>query len=236
MYYSVLAQEAAEEDYHPEVAEQPPAAALAWGADHEDRELVRTIAGQGEEALAAFTLLYQRYQLPVFAFCSRVLADRGQAQDVTQDVFYTVWKSAATYRGHAQAKTWVLGIAHNLCRNLWRKERRREDCHLLLTSDPAQDGHVGTRAISLATLSGNPLEREPDTPTSDEAKEQSRLLREGLGKLSAAQRMVLHLAYFEGLSICEIARVLGIREGTVKSRMANARRLLRHYLEHAGVR
>jgi len=236
MYYSVLAEEETEEDYHPEGAEQPPAAALAGGADHEHRELLRTVAGQGEEALAAFTLLYHRYQPPVFAFCARVLGDRGHAEDVTQEVLYTVWEKAATYRGQAQVKTWVLGIAHNLCRNLWRKAMRREERHLVITTDPLQDVYASTRAISLATRHGDAVGRGPAAAASCEEQEQQHLLRAGLGTLSPAQRTVLHLAYFEGLSIHEIAEVLGICAGTVKSRMANARRLLRHYLAHAGIR
>ena len=236
MYYSVLAYEATEEDTHPEVAEQPPAAALAWVKDHENRELVRTIAGQGEEAVAAFTLLYHRYQLPVFAFCARVLGDRGHAQDVTQEVLYTVWKNAATYRGQAQVKTWVLGIAHNLCRNLWRKERPERGM-------PSAADHRSLAGRSFDNENGHPWPHFRVIPSVDvlmplqrvRNKEQQHLLREGLSKLSPVQRTVLHLAYFEGLSIHEIAQVLGICAGTVKSRMANARRLLRHYLEHVGI-
>jgi RNA polymerase sigma-70 factor (ECF subfamily) len=236
MYYSVLAYEETDEDTHPEGAEHPPAAARAWGADHENRELLRMVAGQGEEAVAAFTLLYRRYQLPVFAFCTRVLGDRGRAEDMSQEVLYTVWRNAKTYRGQALVKTWVLGIAQNLCRNVWRKERRREECHLLLTLDPSQDVPSTTSTVCWAPFQGDSLGRCPDAATACEEQEQQHLLREGLRKLSPAQRTVLHFAYFEGLSIHEIAEVLGICAGTVKSRMANARRLLRHYLQHVGIR
>jgi RNA polymerase sigma-70 factor (ECF subfamily) len=235
MNQSVLAQETAEEDYFPNASEQPSEVALAW-ADHENRELVRQVAEHSTEALAAFTFLYQQYQPPVFAFCSRFLVDRGHAEDVTQEVLYTMWKNAATYQGHAQVKTWVLGIAHNLCRNVWRKAMHREECHLELINDTSRDVHSATRTISLAPFHSDSLGRCPDASASCEAKDQHQLLREGLSKLSPAQRTVLHLAYFEGFSIREIAQVLEICAGTVKSRMANARRLLRHHLERAGIR
>jgi len=234
MNQSLLIQEEAEEDHYIEAAVQSPAALSTW-TDHENRDLVRKVVGRGEEALTAFTLLYRRYQPPVFAFCFRFLGDRGHAEDVTQEVLYTVWKNAATYQGHAPVKTWVLGIASNLCRNMWRKERRREERLLTLPTDTSLHGHSATGELVLATFHAEPLERCADASASCEANDRHRLLREGLGKLSPTQRGVLHLAYFEGLSLREMAQVLGICEGTVKSRMANARRTLRHHLEHAGI-
>ena len=234
MNQSLWVQKEAEEDHHTIAVEQPPAALSSW-ADHENRELIRRVAGRGEGALAAFTTLYVRYQLPVFAFCSRFLGDRDCAEDVMQEVLYTVWKNAATYQGHAQVKTWVFGIASNLCRNVWRKERRREECPLTLTNDTSPRVHSSPGGLALATFHAEPLGRCPDASASCEANDQHRILRDGLGTLSPAQRRVLHLAYFEGLSIREMTHVLGICEGTVKSRMANARRTLRHHLEHSSV-
>ena len=105
----------------------------------------------------------------------------------------------------------------------------------MLTIDPSQDVPSTTSTVFLAPFQSDSFGRCSDAAASCEEKDQQHLLREGLSKLSAAQRTVLPLAYFGGLSIHEIAQVLGICEGTVKSRMANARRLLRHYLEHVGI-
>jgi RNA polymerase sigma-70 factor (ECF subfamily) len=110
----------------------------------------------------------------------------------------TVWKNAASFRGASKATTWILGIARNQAHSLLRREKKGER----LPEDP---------------------KGEPDPA---EAAEIDVRVTRALQKLSPEQQEVLHLVFFEEMSLADAAAVLGIPEGTVKSRLFYARKAL----------
>ncbi len=133
------------------------------------------------------------------------------ARDLTQDIFLAVYRHLPKFRGEARVSTWIYRIAQNRIRRYLRKHRFRK----LL--------------IPLETLLGQgnpgPTQDPPTLPPEYQA------LHHHLQQLPEEYRTVLVLFYFENLSLREIAEVLHVAEGTVKSRLSRARRLLRHRLK-----
>lgn len=151
---------------------------------------------KGDES--AFRLLYDRLADRVFRYAFTLLHDRHLAEEVAQETMVIVWKQAATFAGRSKVTTWVFGIARFRALDLLRKEKR------------------GERVPELDLV-------EPDPAPAVESRE--RTLR-AIRTLPEEQREVIFLTFYEGLSYGEIADVLGIPEGTVKSRMYYARRTL----------
>ena len=151
---------------------------------------------------AAFQRLYGRYADRVFRYALTLLRDRHLAEEVVQETMVAVWRGAGSFKGGSQVSTWIFGIARNQAHALRRREARgaREPEEPLVLPDPA-----------------GPLERE------------GRVLA-ALEGLPPEQREVVVLAFYEGLSYREIAELLGVPEGTVKSRMYFAKRKLREEL------
>jgi RNA polymerase sigma-70 factor (ECF subfamily) len=117
---------------------------------------------------------------------------------VLQETMIAVWKSAGRFRRASKVTTWILGIAKNQAHSLLRREKR------------------GDRVPESATTSPDPAE----------IAEMSVKVQEALGRLSPQHREVLHLVFYEEMSVAEAAEVLAIPTGTVKSRMFNARKAL----------
>ena len=124
------------------------------------------------------------------------------AEEVLQETMMVVWNQADRFQGRSKATTWMLGIARNLAYNLLRREAR------------------GDRQPDIAPLGEDPAERA----------QRSVCVEAALDRLSPRQREVIHLVYYEELSVVEVAEILGIPEGTVKSRMHHARKALREEL------
>ena len=174
--------------------------AIADAAVSSDEELMRLAASGSAEAIAA---LYARYAPRVLAVAVQAL-DRATAEEVVQDVFVSVWKNARAFdpkRG--PLRPWLFQIAHHRIANELRRRRRRP--HI-------EDDPEGERLASLP---------DPAADASRETWEAYR--REALGraleKLPPPQRQALGLAFFSDLSHGEVAGVLGLPLGTVKSRL-----------------
>lgn len=168
----------------------------------EDEVLVRRVAGSGdEEALRA---LYDRYSGLIFGAGIRYLGDRGLAEDLTQDVFTAVWRSAGSFdESRATFATWIYRITRNRATDLIRRRRARVRT-------------VGDEFV-------------PEIGEEDLSSELSRSfdVAAALGRLSPVHREILTLAYFDGLSQREISRATGTPLGTVKSRTTAALKALR---------
>ena len=169
-----------------------------------DSELV-ALARRGDEA--AFEQLMLRHQRYVFNLAYRVLGDRSEAEDVTQETFLRAWRGLSRFRGEARFTTWLYRIAHNLCLNRLPGLRRR-----LLQTEP-------------------PDEWLPDPAPHPEAvaerRERLAFLHTQLEQLPEHYRLVLTLRYLQGFSYAEIAAILNVPLGTVKTHIHRARRLLR---------
>lgn len=180
----------------------------------DDRELVRRCL-EGE--LSSFDELMRRYEQKVYSLLYHMLGNREDAADLAQEAFLKVFRALPSFRGEALFSTWLFRIVTNTCLDGRRKAKRR----------PAD--------ISLSQLPGTtgselPLEIPDHTNDPQSTYLQSELQAEIqalLGRLPAAQRMVLVMRDLEGYSYEEIASMLNISIGTVKSRLNRARLRLR---------
>jgi len=154
--------------------------------------------------------LYTRYGPPVFGYLMARLGERQLAEEVLQDVMLAAWRSAAGFRGDSKVLTWLLTIAHNLAVNA-----RRRRAFALVPFDDALDSP------------------SDDTGPLDRIVRQAEHLavREMLSRLPDQQREVLVLVFYHQLSEAEVARVMGVAVGTVKSRLHRAKAALRNMLE-----
>jgi RNA polymerase sigma-70 factor, ECF subfamily len=182
----------------------------------------------------AFDQLVEEYQSLVYALALRVLNDPEDARDATQETFLKIYRHFANFRGEASLKTWVCRIAINQARSAdrWRRRRRRNDTTSL-------DSPLGLSACPNGDDQRAPvdyLQSRYATPE-DEAlsRERGRQIERGLRQLKKDFRIAVILRDIEGLSYEEIAWVTEVSVGTVKSRIARGREMLRETIQ-VGVR
>ena len=157
-----------------------------------DGELLQRV-GAGDRA--AFEALYQRYARSVLGLALRRLGDRGTAEDAVQETFTSVWRSAGSYRPErGPGAPWLYAVARNAIAD---RGRRRPEASSEVPDTPDRDPLPGERV---------------------EADWVSWRVHRALEELPAAERQVIELAYWSGLSQSEVAEFLNIPLGTVKTR------------------
>lgn len=163
----------------------------------------------------AYSEIVRRYQDRVYSLCFRWMGDREVAEEVAQDVFLALFKSLSRFRGDAQLSTWVYRVVINHCKNrrLYRRRRKMEQHEALEGPAPEQD--EGPRR-QLA-------DEGPGTDAPLHAKEANEVLNHALAQLDDEQRHIIVLRDVQDLSYEEIADILGLARGTVKSRLHRAR-------------
>ena len=176
----------------------------------------------------AFETLVRRHRTPVFNFILRFTGHRARAEDVLQETWLKVVRSAGEYTPKAKFTTWLYTIARNLCVDSARKESYRQASSLEAPAAGA-DGEEG-----------RPLgEGLPDTGASPERGAYNArlrpLLERALASLPEEQREVFILREYSGIPFKDIAEVTGVSENTVKSRMRYALDGLRRRLAELGV-
>lgn len=150
----------------------------------------------------AFRELYGRFADRVFRYALTLLRNRHLAEEVVQETMVAVWQGAGSFAGRSQVSSWIFGIARNQAYRLLREEEK------------------GERTANEPTCAPDPAD----------AVEQEDRVRDAVAALPPGEREVVFLAFYEGLSYREIAGLLGIPEGTVKSRMYHAKRRLAEVL------
>ena len=166
---------------------------------------------------AAFGHLVETYQKRVYALTVRMCPTRELAEEAAQEAFLSAWQGLPFFRGDSAFSTWLYRLASNACVDLLRKESRHQG--------PSLDDE----AVSADTA-------DP-APTPEKAAEQRELrtqIEAGLRSLSPEHREVLVLREIQQLSYDEIADVLSLDLGTVKSRISRGRRQLRDFLIKQG--
>ena len=175
-------------------------------ADPDDEALLERLARGDQDAVPA---LYARFGRPLYAYARGLVGDDGLAEEVVQDTFVAAWRGAAGFEGRSSAASWLFGIARRQARDRIRRPQLETEGEERLEGLRAE-GHE-PEAAALASASRAEVV-------------------EALERLSATDREVLVLTFAHELSGPEIAEVLEIPEGTVKSRLFNARRRLRAQL------
>lgn len=165
----------------------------------EDAALMTRI--QGGDA-TAYRELSERHIAGILNFAFRMLRDRQEAEDVTQETFLRLWKRAHDYQAKQKPSTWLYTIARNLCIDRLRKKHPQ-----------GSDDEVAADSVSPNRM----LER----------KHVSSLVRGAIQALPERQQTALTLSHFEGLSNPEIGEVLGVKVEAVESLLSRARRKLR---------
>jgi len=175
-------------------------------ARSDDEALLERLAHGDTEAVPA---LYARFGRPLYAYAMGLVGDDGLAEEVVQDTFVAAWRGAVGFEGRSSAASWLFGIARRQARDRMRRPRLETEGEERLEEMSAKG--PGPEAAALASASRAELV-------------------DALERLSATDREVLVLAFAHELSGPEMAEVLAIPEGTVKSRLFNARRRLRAQL------
>ena len=172
----------------------------------------------------AFEELLKRNERAVFNFIARFLGDRSAAEDLVQEVFVRVIRTAGSYKKKAKFRTWLFTITRNLCIDATRRKGRRSEVSLNRSIGSDDDGDGASF-----------LDRLPDEETPGSASQTIRAefrarLQTALAELPDDQREVFGMREFGGLKFREIAETLGVSENTVKSRMRYALQSLRGHL------
>jgi RNA polymerase sigma-70 factor (ECF subfamily) len=164
---------------------------------------------------AAYDELVRTYSASIFHVAYRMLGDTAEASDVVQEIFLKVFRNIAGFKGEAALKTWIFRIAFSeiLNRLRWWKRRHRFST-LSLDDSPNGNGNGNDHYVADAG---------PTPEQALQSKEQEAAIQQALGKLSSDHRSIIVLRDIEGFSYNEIADVLGVSIGTVKSRLARAR-------------
>ena len=193
-------------------------------------DLSRLLARSGLGDRAAFATLYERTSSHLFAVVLRINRDRGQAEDILQEVYVNVWRAAKSFdAAQSQPLTWLTSIARNRAIDSLRRAQ----------TQPQMQGHSGAGSAAesedenvydtVADASPGPLD------LLSQASE-ARALDQCLEKLSALQRQSVALAFFHGLSHAEVASQMRQPLGTVKSWVRRALMTLKTCLQGSAER
>ncbi len=181
--------------------------------EEDDHRLIRKATAGDPDA---FSLLVERYQQRVFKLISRMVGNREQVEDLVQEVFLKAYRKIDSFRFESSFFTWLYIIAVNTCRNHYR---RFEPFTVPVDPDPDDD------------VPGVVLRSQFELPDDAAHREEMALaVRDALESLPADHREVLVMCDLEGLGYQEIAEVLGIPIGTVRSRIFRARAAMKTIL------
>ncbi len=186
------------------------------------KEVIENCKAGDESAFAEIVLTYQK---KVFNIAYRMLGNREEAKELSQEVFLSVLESIKDLREEIKFEPWLTQITLNHCRNRWKYLKRRHYFKTDSLSDPieTEDGEME-----------RPVCDPSDNPeTLFEKKMVQQFVQRGLLKLKEDQREMIVLRDLRGFSYEEIGRLLSLPEGTIKSRLHRARMDLKGILERS---
>jgi RNA polymerase sigma-70 factor (ECF subfamily) len=176
-----------------------------------DEELLEGIQDGNSGAMQ---ILFARHHVRIHRFIFRLTGNAAVAEDLTSEVFITVWRHAAQFKARSSVSTWLLAIARYTSLSELRRKCRIENGLKRHSSD----------------------EYVAETPeTALQTGDRRRTIRKCLAQLSREHRTIIDLVYYHGKSVSEVAEIVGIPPNTVKTRMYYARRRLAELLEGVGV-
>jgi RNA polymerase sigma-70 factor (ECF subfamily) len=181
----------------------------------DDTELIERFQ-QGDTA--AFDTLFTRYQKRTYRLVQRFISNREDALDLTQDVFIRAYQGLGDFKSQCQFYSWLYRITVNLCIDFLRKKAR---------SEVLQYGYGESEELPMANI---PDPRSESPAKSVENKELRAHIRKAIRRLPPKQRQIFILRHWDGLSLKDIAAVVGRSDGTVKAHLLHAHRNLRKHL------
>ena len=186
-----------------------------------EQDLV-ALAKKGDQD--AFAQLVEANQNKIYSLALRMTGSPEDGADLAQEAFLRAWRSLPSFQEESSFSTWLYKLTSNLCIDFLRKEKRRKAVVTTVSLDDDQDE--------------SPPVEVPDHRFTPEAEVERRELRAAMSRalktMSEEHRQILILREVEGLSYTEIAQLLDVEEGTVKSRLARARISLRNILQKDG--
>lgn len=174
-----------------------------------DAELVKRCK---TEDMQAFERLFKRYQKRIYNFILYQVQASETAADLTQEVFFLAWRNLSSLRKEEAFLSWLYQIARNHCRNFQKKRRLKTESLEELLDNEQETWEIPDDSENPEKLS---LSAELQT-----------VVKRAISNLREKHRTVIILHYVEGLEVTEIAEIMEIPSGTVKSRLARAREKL----------
>ena len=174
-----------------------------------DPDLKALIERMAQRDMAAFEAFYRTLEKPLFRFLASRLNDPFACADLLHEVFLDVWNGAGRFEGRSTVKSWVFGIAYRKVMDHFRKQGR-------FTTDADMPEQEDDSSDALTCLA---------------AAEDAAHLHACLGGLKPDHRAAIELTFFQDMGYRDIAEVLDVAEGTVKTRVFHAKKLLMHCLE-----
>lgn len=191
--------------------------------DESEEKFVARLRARDERA---FNHLVRTYERRVFAIVFRMIGRRDEAEDVSQEVFVQIFKAIDGFRGDAKLSTWVYRITVNLCKNRIKYLARRR------TEDGGEEDLAGeARDVERAAGATVGETERPDEVVG--GRQLEAIVQRAIASLDPEFREALVLRDVEDLAYDEIAEIVGVPEGTVKSRIHRARAQVRETVERA---
>jgi RNA polymerase sigma-70 factor (ECF subfamily) len=176
-------------------------------------EVLRLLERIGQRDEAAFRELYRGFSRRLYAYVLRQHGDPAQAEEIVADTLYEVWRQPAKFRGDSQFSTWLIGIARNKVLMAFRSRK------------PDQQ-HDDLDDVAETVASEDPGAFEVLAQ-----QQRHEGVRQCMDRLSDDHRECIHLVFYEGLSLAEVATMQACPEGTVKTRLFHARQKLKTCLK-----
>src|SRR5215213_7078176 len=176
-----------------------------------DEDLISLVEAADAEA---FAMLYDRHSHAAFSLAYRMMGERQASEDLAQDAFLKVWRSASSYRAErGSVRTWILSIVHNRgidqIRSQASRRRRQEE-------------------IEASAPRSQPSEAFAETWRNSQREQ----VRQALNTLPPEQLKILELAYFSGYTHVQISELVDVPLGTMKGRMQLGLKKMRDYFDH----
>lgn len=175
-------------------------------------DVLRLLARIAERDEGAFRELYRAFSRKLYAYVLRQLSNEAQAEEIVSDTLYEVWKAPERFRGDSQFSTWLIGIARNKVLMAWRGRK----------PDAVHD--------DLDDVAETMASEEPGAFDLLAQQQRSAGVRRCMDKLSSEHRECIHLVFYEGMSVNDVAKTQQCPEGTVKTRLFHARQKLKNCL------
>jgi len=176
-----------------------------------DDALIASIANGDKRAMVS---LFMRHNVRVHRFVMRLTGKASMAEDVVSEVFLDVWRGAAEFSGKSNVSTWLLGIARNKALTVLRRR---------------------TEAVLDYDVAAELVDDADDPEVAADRASRGAVVRRCLMRLPPPLREIVDLIYYHEKTVAEVAQIVGIPAGTVKTRMFHARSRLQELLQNAGV-